>query len=383
MMLGRGQPADSGGKPPPGSLPDLLSRLGQPGAPGAPAPRLKPADVESFKALARQSMISDGVPPDQIDGRLNDVVARTQQWMDNGMPKYVPPEGPRPPPPGFGEGFGDRWFTTEQGIKNLIGQGGPGAPGVFQSWEQMLKGTLETAQNPMGAAMGEVQNALESPSAAYYFGEKGADAAFAAPTLMFGGEGAGIGELVDADVYAGMTHPPHVPIGLDQNVAYHPWSESAAQDLYSTFAHGEPTTGLTQHVADMSTHYVGDNPERVVLGQFGGQEGGYIGEARGNGGIYFDTGDPTWDALASGLTKPVEQDVVWPVNEQFLRTQMENHVGRIEYLLDSDKYSSLEDMMLDRSGSYSAMEVEYLSKNAAAYGYERVGNSWVYGGRGQ
>ena len=94
------------------------------------------------------------------------------------------------------------------------------------------------------------------------------------PGMMFGPEGAGLGEIADADVYAGMSHPPHVPIGLDQDIAYHPWSESAAQDLYSTFAHGEPTVGLTQHVADMSTHYVGDNPERVVLGQFAGQEGG-------------------------------------------------------------------------------------------------------------
>ena len=387
MMLGRGQPADSGGKPPPGSLPDLLSRLGRPGAPGAPAPRLKPADVESFKAMARQSMISEGVPPDQIEGRLDDAVARTQQWMDNGMPNYVPPEPPRPPPPGFGDGFADRWFSTEEGIHDLTGQNGLSALG--DSWGGMAKGLAGRAEDfllqgpvaPINDLTHEFKSFIDNP--AYYAGGKTADGAFALPGMMFGPEGAGLGELADADVYAGMTHPPRIPIGLDQNVAYHPWSESAAQDLYSTFAHGEPTTGLTQHVADMSTHYVGDNPERVVLGQFGGQEGGYIGEARGNGGIYFDTGDPTWDALASGLTKPVEQDVVWPVNEQFLRTQMENHVGRVEYLLDSDKYSSLEDMMVDRSGSYSAMEVEYLSKNAAAYGYERVGNSWVYVGGGQ
>jgi hypothetical protein len=86
--------------------------------------------------------------------------------------------------------------------------------------------------------------------------------------------------------------------------------------------------------------------------------------------------------LAEGLNTPTEQAVVWPVNEQFLRTQMENHVGRIDYMLDASKYSSLEDMMLGRAGSYSAMEVEYLSKNAAAYGYERVGNSWLYVGGG-
>ena len=130
------------------------------------------------------------------------------------------------------------------------------------------------------------------------------------------------------------------------------------------------------------THYIGDNPDRVVLGKWDGQEAGYIGEARGNGGIYFDTGDPTWEALTAGLPKSVEQELVWPVNEQFLRTQMENQVGRIDYLLDNSKYSCLEDMILDRAGSYSAMEIEFLSNNAAAYGYERVGDSWVYVGRG-
>jgi uncharacterized protein YukE len=386
MLLGRGEPADHG-PPQPGSLPDLLGRMRQTGAPGGtPAPQLKPADIETFKALARSSMIADGVPPDQIEARLNDAVARTQQWMNAGMPNYVPPEPAKPPPPGLAEGFADRWFSAEQGIHDLTGQNGLGALG--DSWGGMAKGLAGKAEEyllqgpvaPINDLTHEVKSFIDDP--AYYTGGKLADGALAAPGLMFGPEGAGLGELADADVYAGMAHPPNVPLGLDQGVAYHPWAESAAQDLYSTFAHGELTPGLTQHVADMSTHFVGDNPDRVVLGQFGGQDSGYIGEARGHGGIYFDTGDPTWDALASGLTKPVEQDVVWPVNEQFLRTQMENHVGRIDYMLNTDKYSSLEDMMLDRSGSYSAMEVAYLSKNAAAYGYERVGNSWVYVGGG-
>jgi hypothetical protein len=59
---------------------------------------------------------------------------------------------------------------------------------------------------------------------------------------------------------------------------------------------------------------------------------------------------------------------------------MENQVGRIDYMLDSERFSSLENMLFEDSGSYSAMEVEFLSENAAAYGYERVGNSWVYVG---
>jgi uncharacterized protein YukE len=384
MMLGRGQPADSGGKPPPGSLPDLLSRLGQPGTPGAPAPRLKPADVESFKALARQSMISEGVPPDQIEARLNDAVARTQQWMDNGMPPYVPPAPPRAAPPSYGDGFADHWFGFEQGIHDLTGQNGLNALG--DSWGGMAKGLAGRAEDfllqgpvaPITDLTHEFKSFIDNP--AYYLGGKTADGALTLPGMMFGPEGAGLGELADADVYAGMTHPPNLPVGLDNPTSYHPWAESAAQDLYSGIAHGEPTTSLTQHLSDMVTHYFGDNPDRVVLGKWDGQDSGYIGEARGQGGIFFDTGNPAWQALAHGLDKTTEQAVVWPVNEQFLRTQMENQVGRIDYMLDSERFSSLENMLFEDSGSYSAMEVEFLSENAAAYGYERVGNSWVYVG---
>jgi hypothetical protein len=242
--------------------------------------------------------------------------------------------------------------------------------------EYLLQGPVA----PINDFTHEFKSFMDNP--AYYAGGKAADGAYALPGMLFGPEGAGLGELADIDAYAGLTHPPNLPIGFDNPPTYHPWSESAAGDLFSAFGHGEPTGSLNQHLADMVTHYIGDNPDRVVLGKWDGQEAGYIGEARGNGGIYFDTGDPTWEALTAGLPKSVEQELVWPVNEQFLRTQMENQVGRIDYLLDNSKYSCLEDMILDRAGSYSAMEIEFLSNNAAAYGYERVGDSWVYVGRG-
>ena len=79
----------------------------------------------------------------------------------------------------------------------------------------MLKGTLETAQNPMGAALGEVQNAIDSPSAAYYLGEKGADAAFAPPALMFGGEGAAVEAGLPAEVVTEGGAPLAVVHGWD------------------------------------------------------------------------------------------------------------------------------------------------------------------------
>jgi uncharacterized protein YukE len=379
MMLGRGTPADQ--RPPPGSPLDLLSRV-QPGATGVPAPPLKPAEIESFKAMARQTMIGDGVPPDQIEAKLNAVVANTQQWLAAGAPNYVPPQGPRPPAPGFGEGFGDRWNSTMDAVHDLTGQNGLGAMG--DAWGGMAKGLGQKAEDylmfgpvaPLKDGVGEFNSFLDNP--AYYAGERGADAAFTAPTLMFGGEGAGLGRLAEIDPYAGLTRPENLPVGLDNPTSYHPWAESAAQDLYSAFAHGEPTTSLTQHLSDMVTHSFGDNPDRVVLGKWDGQDGGYIGEARAHGGIFFDTGDPAWKALAEGLDTPSEQAVVWPVNEQFLRSQMENHVPCIEYVLP-DGFDSVDQVALQRRESYSAFEINFLNQNAAEFGYRRVGNEWVYG----
>ncbi len=190
-------------------------------------------------------------------------------------------------------------------------------------------------------------------------------------------------------------HPHPVAVGAEHSVpavaadpsAYAPHAPAVAADLNAAFAAGHPTTSLAQQVAELSTHHmpspVGDlvKADRVVLGRWDGMDGGYIGEARHNGGIYFDTGDDTWNALGHGLSTPDADALGWQVNERFLRTQLENHVGRIDYMLDA-KYTSLEHMAFDRFGSFSSMEVQFLKKYAPDYGYERAGNSWVYvGGR--
>jgi len=375
LMMGK-LPAGGPGEPQPRDLQDMLSQLGQPGIPAAPPPRLNPADVDKAKSMLRPALVAEGVPPDQVEARLNEYVANAQKWVADGGPHYVPPEPPKAPPPGFAEGFADTWDKAGDGIKALFGQGGPGAPGVLESWDNLLKGPTEVLQNPLGLAAGEVQDAMHSPSPAYYFGEKAAEGAIAAPGLMFGPEAAGLGELGEVDVYGGMTHLPNSPIGLGADPIYHPWAESAAQDMYSAFVHGEPTASLTRHLADMTSHYVGDNPDRVVLGKWEGQDCGYIGDSRANGGIYYDTGNDAWEALTGGLNETQRQTLAWPINEQFLRTQMENGVTRIEYLL-GDEYSSIEEVLSKRQGSFSAKEIEFLTDNASAYGYRRIGNAWV------
>jgi len=167
------------------------------------------------------------------------------------------------------------------------------------------------------------------------------------------------------------------PIGFEHPVQYHPDAPQTAHNLNDAFTHGHPTADLSHRVAEMATHYIGDNPDRVVLGKFQGQENGYIGDARDQGGIYFDTGGPTWDALAHGLNDAETRGLAWQVNEQFLRGQMENGVGRIDYVVDASRFSSVEEVVRKDPTSYSAMEIRYLSENASAYGYERIGNSWV------
>lgn len=185
------QPSSRGqSEPAPGDLGDALAQLaGRPGdqkiVPPAPPP-LDPVKVEQFKALARQEMQRAGVSADQIETRLDAMVAAAQRPL----PRYVPPKPEAMPPPGFGEGFADRWFANEQAIKELIGQGGPGAPGVLESWRDLAASTNEQLADPFGAAVDEIQHALDSPSAAYYLGGKAADGAVATPGLIFGGEGA-------------------------------------------------------------------------------------------------------------------------------------------------------------------------------------------------
>ena len=175
----------------PRNLDDALDQIA--GAPVPAAPKSVPMDpkaVEDFKAMARPELLRQGLPPEQVEAQLNTVVAKAQQGV--GRPFYRAPEPPKQPTPGFAEGFADRWFSTEQAIKNLLGQGGPGAPGVLESWGGLLQNTAETVTNPVGTAVGEIQNAVNSPSPAYYLGEKSVDAGAAAVTLPWGGEGAAI-----------------------------------------------------------------------------------------------------------------------------------------------------------------------------------------------
>ena len=127
----------------------------------------------------------------------------------------------------------------------------------------------------------------------------------------------------------------------------------------------------------MSTHYVGDNADRVVLGKWNGDENGYIGDARGRGGIYYDTSTEVWDNVGHGLSKAEANHLGWEVNENFLRSQMERGVDRIDYVVEGTEFTSVEDVLENDARSFSAKEIKFLIENASSYGYTRIGDSWV------
>ncbi|BBB42799.1 endonuclease [Mycobacteroides abscessus] len=315
----------------------------------------------------------------------------------------------------FGQGVNSRVDGLIDEAKNLTGQGGPGSPGVAESWAKFALGTADQMANPLGSLPGEVKEAVNDPAG--FAGKKLFDVSSIAATGPLGGEAAAgarglLGDLTGAETRA-LTHGlddaapgHHTPPTVDHPAPnatlehqspnpgswnhstehYSPHAPQLAADLNNAFTNGHPTSDLAAQVADHSTHHapgIGSNanPDRVVLGKWDGQDGGYIGEARHNGGIYFDTGSDTWNAVGHGLDEVRSKELGWQVNEQFLRTQLENKVSRVDYVLP-DGFDSVEQVARQRRESFSALEINFLKEHGAAYGYKQYGNSWVYeGGR--
>ncbi len=137
-----------------------------------------------------------------------------------------------------------------------------------------------------------------------------------------------------------------------------------ASRLRQVGAHSDEGARLIKALAEQSTRGSGS---RVVIGKWV-EGGGYIAEAQKHGGIYFETAEGVWDALGK------DPELAWAVNEQFLRNQLEAGVSRIELVEET-----IERVLRDptRSKSFTAREIRFLLQEAANYGYELIGNSWV------
>ncbi|NNE64669.1 MAG: hypothetical protein HKN34_11350, partial [Gammaproteobacteria bacterium] len=123
-------------------------------------------------------------------------------------------------------------------------------------------------------------------------------------------------------------------------------------------------------IARTSTN-VSKDDSRVVLGQWK-ESGGYIEEARENGGIWFETPPEFFGVLSSSLDKSKLVKKAWVVNEKFLEQQLINGVPKFEL-----HGETIENVLLNRPDSFTAREIKYLEKNAKNYGYKREDNSWI------
>jgi LysM repeat protein len=156
---------------------------------------------------------------------------------------------------------------------------------------------------------------------------------------------------------------PGVP--LDQAVAglnrSHP--ESIAARVYA------------DRIAEASTHRSG-TIDRVVLGRHAGPDAGYIGEARRNGGIWYETPPGVWEAMTRGLSRSAGNERAWLVNESFLRQQMSRGVSRIDFVGETTSH-----VLRHHRDTFRAREIRFLDRVGPSYGYTRQGNSWVKTGR--
>ncbi|WP_237075610.1 DUF2339 domain-containing protein [Mycobacteroides abscessus] len=166
------------------------------------APTLQPDQVDAFRAITRQNLENQHVPADQIDQRVNDAVTQAQapRFMPDAEPMRTPGAVPLDRPLGdkFNDVMGranDRASADVNGLgqlgKNLTGQGGPGAPGVAESWKDLGINTAKGLPDAVGGGFIEDGKRLyEEPG--NFIGDKMIEIPLAAATLPMGGEGAAI-----------------------------------------------------------------------------------------------------------------------------------------------------------------------------------------------
>ena len=252
-----------------GSLADFRDQIRQGGVPPGWHVPIPAKDIEAFKALARETLRREGVPPAQIEQRLDAAVARAEQGyglMGNRVPQ---PQGGGVPRPGFVEGFADRWHATEHMMRDLFGTGEPGDPGVAKSWAGSATGVAEAAVTPPIA--GIAKDFLDSPSPAYFAGGAAADAALTAPSLLFGGEGAVVRAGLPAEIVTEGGAPLAVLRGWD------PAGGLSWQDFEARF--GTPQSRIWPGNDGFPAGYVPQPahlPEGTIIDRFGSVYGQYL-----------------------------------------------------------------------------------------------------------
>lgn len=149
----------------------------------------------------------------------------------------------------------------------------------------------------------------------------------------------------------------------------------AASELGRVTVGSSREAALARYIAEKSTHKAG-TVERVVIGSNTPNPlldfPGYIKEAETKGGIYYNTSGEVWDVI-----KPDGgHGNAWPSNAQFLQSQLENGVPRIEL-----KGATVTEVINDpfRKESFTGKEINHLKGYAYEYGYKFSAeeNAWI------
>lgn len=154
----------------------------------------------------------------------------------------------------------------------------------------------------------------------------------------------------------------------------------------ATIGRGADNAGqLIDDLAELNTHGAGD---RLVLGQWKAHAdelpvsdvtgaGGYIADAKANGGRWFETAPGQYDILKG-------QGLQMDVNLRVLEREMQAGTSRVEFVGHNvDKLLQEADDLMAGGSTREALnaryqEVLYIDENASKFGYVRDGNGWTY-----
>lgn len=247
--------------------------LGKPdGAPGAT--QAAAADTQAnYKEWYPKAVPGDkSVDPSKLGG----IGGTIEHVNKNGTP--LPPAKPA-----FGEGvarkFGAGVNSRVDGIveevKNLTGQGGPGSPGVAESWLKAGMGFTDQVANPLTNLPGDIKDVVNDPAG--FAGKKLFDVGSIAATGPLGGEATAgarglLGDLTSTEGRA-LTHGPlgpheppaavHGPVeppssaGHPEPVADHPAPATGHPDLHHVSAESGGTGAWNHELNNPqpNTHY--------------------------------------------------------------------------------------------------------------------------------
>lgn len=172
----------------------------------------------------------------------------------------------------FGQGVNSRVDGIIDEAKNLTGQGGPGSPGVAESWAKFALGTADQMANPLGSLPGEIKDAVNDPAG--FAGKKLFDVSSIAATGPLGGEAAAgarglLGDLTGAETRA-LTHglddatPGHHPTPHSAEphtpVAGHTPTESPSGPSHPVPATDHPTPTGSDHTPISGDHSAVSSP---------------------------------------------------------------------------------------------------------------------------